>query len=195
MQTQFLTSKAITAIYGAEPTLGLHAELRASAQKAGLESKYHILPSSVVTSELLPALQKQGVISNNVNSIEQVRAQGGIFDTIICVRVLCSVPDQEKTVRDLYAMLKPGGKVLVTEHVVNPWRTAKGSVVARTMQSIYHLFGWSFFLGDCSMLRDTGEALRRAADADGGWESVELEPSFGWAPLTYISGILVKKSA
>lgn len=195
VQMPFLRPEAITAVYGAEPCLGLHAELRASAQKAGLESRYHILPSSVAVGELLPALQKQGVVSNDTNSLDQVRAQGGIFDTIICVRVLCSVPDQEKTIGDLYAMLKPGGKVLVTEHVVNPWRTAKGSVVARSMQSLYHLFGWSWFLGECCLTRDTTEVLRRAADADGGWESAELEPSFGWAPLTYVSGVLTKKSA
>jgi hypothetical protein len=100
----------------------------------------------------------------------------------------------EKTIQELYTLLKPGGRVLVTEHVVNPWRTAKGSILARVAQGVYQLLGWSFFIGDCCMDRDTEGALRKAADGDGGWESVDIERSFGWSPLPYISGVFVKKS-
>ena len=48
-------------------------------------------------------------------------------------------------------------------------------------------------MGDCHMNRDTAKALRNVAAVDGGWESVELERSFEWGPLPYISGTLVKK--
>lgn len=186
-----LRSPSIKAIYGAEPCLGLHGELRARADAEGVGDKYTILGCSVEATALLPALKNHGVISD---SAEKLPAQG-LFDTILCVRVLCSVPNPEQTIRELYALLKPGGKVLVTEHVVNPWRTAKGSIIARLMQTFYQMIGWSWFLGDCSLTRDTGEMLKKAADADGGWESVDLEPSFGRSPLSYVSGVLVKKSA
>jgi SAM-dependent methyltransferase len=185
-----LRSPAITAIYGAEPCVGLHGDLHSKAVAEGLESNYHILKCGAASAELIPALEATGT-----GVVDAHKANGrGIFDTIICVRVLCSVPQMEKTIQELYALLKPGGRVLVTEHVVNPWRTAKGSILARVAQGVYQLLGWSFFIGDCCMDRDTEGALRKAADGDGGWESVDIERSFGWSPLPYISGVLVKKS-
>ncbi|KAJ5688968.1 hypothetical protein N7462_003360 [Penicillium macrosclerotiorum] len=183
-QMPLLRSPAISAIYGAEPCVGLHATLRAKAASEGLDAKYHILPCGASAAELVPALQAAGVDQAS-----------GVFDTILCVRVLCSVPEMERTARELYALLKPGGRVLVTEHVVNPWQAAKGSLAARVMQGVYMLLGWWFFVGDCCLDRDTEGALRAAADEDGGWESMSLERSFWWSPLPYISGALVKKSA
>ncbi|KAI2793748.1 hypothetical protein POX_a00332 [Penicillium oxalicum] len=189
-QMHLLHSPAITAIYGAEPCVGLHAELRAKAQAEGLGDKYHILSCGAASSELIPALEGTGS-----GVVDAHRTNGsGIFDTILCVRVLCSVPQMEQTTRELYALLKPGGRLLVTEHVVNPWRTAKGSLLARMAQAIYMMLGWRYFIGDCCMNRDTERALRQAADEDGGWESVQLERSFGWSALPYISGELIKKT-
>ncbi|KAF7587502.1 hypothetical protein BBP40_007175, partial [Aspergillus hancockii] len=98
-QMPLLRSPAIKAIYGAEPCAGLHSELRARAEAEGLSDKYHILPCSVVAAELGPQLRERGLDRSG---------RGGVFDTIICVRVLCSVPDLEKTVAELYSLLKPG---------------------------------------------------------------------------------------
>ncbi|KAE8349918.1 S-adenosyl-L-methionine-dependent methyltransferase [Aspergillus coremiiformis] len=190
-QMPLLRSPAIKTIYGAEPCHGLHEELRSRADAEGLGEKYHILPCSVVASELVPMLQEQGLLPAGTTALDQTT---GVFDTILCVRVLCSVPDLDQTARELYSLLRPGGKILVTEHVVNPWRTAKGSVVARAMQTFYELLGWSWYLGDCRLNRNTERALRRAADVDGGWESVELERWFGRTCLPYIAGVFVKKA-
>lgn len=189
-QMPLLRSPAISAIYGAEPCHGLHKDLRAKAISEGLASKYHILGCGVAASELIPALRDAD--PGAVDAFD-ANSKNGVFDTILCVRVLCSVPEMERTVRELYGLLKPGGRMVVVEHVVNPWRTAKGSFVARIMQGVYQFLGWSFLIGDCCLVRDTEGALRGAADADGGWESVELERSFGWSALPYISGVLVKK--
>ncbi|THC94032.1 hypothetical protein EYZ11_006474 [Aspergillus tanneri] len=150
-QMPLLRSPAIKSIYGAEPCHGLHEELRARAESEGLGAKYHILPCSVVGSELGPALRKQGLDEDH-----------GVFDTIICVRVLCSVPHLQQTVNELYALLRPGGKLLIAEHVVNPWRTPKGSIVARALQTVYGVLGWSWVMGDCRLNRDTEKALRAA---------------------------------
>ncbi|KAJ5404211.1 phospholipid methyltransferase [Penicillium cosmopolitanum] len=180
-----LQSPAIKAIYGAEPCVGLHAELRARVEAEALVDKYRIVPSSVAAADLIPALEKQ--------SLSVSDSGAGVFDTIICVRVLCSVPDMQRTVCELYGLLRPGGQLLVVEHVVNPWRTAKGSVVARVMQAVYGFLGWSWYVGDCCLNRDTETALREAAEADGGWESVELDRWFGRSVLPYVSGVLVKR--
>lgn len=185
-----LKSPSISAIYGAEPCTGLHKVLHAKAVAEGLGSKYHILPCGVASSELVPALDATGT-----GVTDSHKANGdGVFDTIVCVRVLCSVPQLEQTMRELYGLLRPGGKVLVMEHVVNPWRTAKGSIAARIAQGVYQGLGWSFFVGDCCLDRDVEGALRGAADGDGGWESVAIERWMGWSALPHISGVLVKKS-
>ncbi|KAL1956782.1 hypothetical protein VTO42DRAFT_6836 [Malbranchea cinnamomea] len=185
-QMHLFTHPNLTAMYGAEPCVGLHADLRAKISSCGLLSKYHILPCSAEPHALIPALQKVGFSAAEI--------QRGIFDTVVCVRVLCSVPNPRQTIRGLYDLLKPGGRMIVCEHVVNPWTTAKGSVVARLMQAVYTALGWSFFMGDCHMNRDTERILKEVGEQDGGWASVELERSFGHGPLPYISGVLVKRS-
>ncbi|WEW56405.1 hypothetical protein PRK78_001848 [Emydomyces testavorans] len=184
IQMPFFTNPNIQAIYGAEPHAGLHPDLRAKIKHCGFSSKYHILHCGAETQSLLPALDRAGF--KDLGS--------GVFDAIVCVRVLCSVPRPEETIRGLYRLLKPGGKLLVAEHVVNPWCTRDGSVAGRLAQMVYTLLGWPFFLGGCRLDRDTGKALRMAADEDGGWASDTLKTSFAWGPLPYVSGTLVKKS-
>lgn len=176
----------IKSIYGAEPCTGLHAELRKRAQKEGLEGKYHVLGCGVEMGGLEPEMRRVGLLQPGAR-------REGVFDTIVCIRVLCSVPDLEQRTKELYTLLRPGGRLLVVEHVVNPWRTAKGSIVARLVQAVYGVFGWSWFLGNCCLNRDTEGALRKAAESDGGWDVVDIERSFGWSPLAYISGVLVKR--
>ncbi|KAK2875149.1 hypothetical protein FQN49_001733 [Arthroderma sp. PD_2] len=186
-QTQLFTNQNLRVMYGAEPCLGLHKDLHAKVESCGLSSKYQILHCGAQTESLLPALKKAGVLDDATNEGR------GLFDTIVCVRVLCSVPAPEKTVKGLYDLLKPGGKMLVCEHVVNPWTTAKGSTIARLVQAIYGLSGWRFFMGGCNLDRDTEHTLRAVANVDGGWESIDLESSFTLGPLPYVSGTLVKR--
>ncbi|KAL5002788.1 S-adenosyl-L-methionine-dependent methyltransferase [Aspergillus recurvatus] len=181
----------IKAIYGAEPCLGLHGELRRRAAEHGLAQKYTVLPCSVVQRELKPELERVGLVSDSSAD----GGNGGVFDSIITIRVLCSVPDPETTISYLYSLLKPGGKLLVVEHVVNPWTTPKGSILARIMQGVYHLFGWRWVMGDCCLNRDTEEMLRRAPKraGDRGWESVDVERWFEGTCMVYIAGVFVKQ--
>ncbi|OQE14929.1 hypothetical protein PENSTE_c031G02937 [Penicillium steckii] len=178
-QLPFLTQPAIIAIYWAEPCRALHSALRQKAVSQGISDRYHILPSGIAVTDLLPALKatKTGVMDKYERDPSQ-----GIFDTIIC-----------RSIQDLYDLLKPGGRLLVTEHVVNPWRSAKGSVIGRLAQAVYQILGWSWFMGDCRLDRNTERALQIAAEKDGGWEVFDLETSFEQSPLPYISGTLVKK--
>ena len=102
-QWLFLFARAlnpsITKIYGVEPNVGLHAELRANAVKAGLGDVYEVIGCGA----------------------EELGTKGGVqrgsVDTIVTVQCLCSIPGPERVIRDLYPLLKPGGKWLVYEHV------------------------------------------------------------------------------
>lgn len=177
-------SSKIKQIYGAEPATELHKTLRHNADATEIGHKYTVLRADAWFMSIQSELVGTGAIKHPNHAY-------GYFDTIVCVRVLCSVPRLRETIEDLHRLLKPGGKLLVCEHTANPWRTRKGSVIARIVQTMYMFIGWSYFVGDCELTRHIEQELRR--DANNRWESVNLERYFGTAVLTYVSGVLVKK--
>ena len=164
----------------------MHPQLLANARQQGLGDKYEIVTAGAEKESLIPGLAKAGLLAHGA-------AEGGIFDTIVCVRVLCSVTNVAETCETLYKLLKPGGKLLVCEHEVNPWPSSKGSVFGRAMQTVYSLMGWSFFVGNCTLTRDVGGMLEEVGRRAGGWENVDLKHNFGWSVLPYVSGTLVKR--
>ena len=174
----------ISVMYGAEPATELHGLLRTNANATKLAKKYSILKAGAEYEQITRQLLNEGVISSSDEA-------DGFFDSVVCVRVLCSVPDLASTLRDVHRLLKSRGKLFVVEHTANPWRTAKGSLVARVVQSIYMLMGWSFFVGDCSLTKDIEGELRKEAARR--WSSVDIERHFGKSVLTYIAGVLVKR--
>lgn len=91
----------IKRIYGIEPNSALHPELRAKVAEAGLENIYTIVPCGI---EDRAEMQKYGIETESI-------------DTVLSLKVLCSVPDPERMTRDLYRLLKPGGQLLLSEHV------------------------------------------------------------------------------
>lgn len=48
------------------------------------------------------------------------------FDTVICSFVFCSVPSAIKGLKELYRVCKPGGQVLLLEHVLSSKRVIAG---------------------------------------------------------------------
>lgn len=168
----------------------MHLALKESANVAGLGDKYQILPCGGERASLLPALAKAGLLKESGGEVKEE----GIFDTIISIRVLCSVPNLESSLSTLYSLLRPGGRFIICEHVVNPWRTPKGSILGRAFQVLYMLLGWPFFIGDCRMDRDTATLLKQIGEANEGWESVELDKTMEWSVLPFTSGVYVKKS-
>lgn len=96
-----LDPSKIKRVYGIEPNVALHPELRARIAKAGLENVYIIVPCGI---EDRTELKKYGI-------------ESGSIDTVLSMKVLCSVPEPERMTRDLYGLLKPGGQLLLSEHV------------------------------------------------------------------------------
>ncbi|OCL14687.1 hypothetical protein AOQ84DRAFT_280523 [Glonium stellatum] len=175
----------IDIMYGAEPSIYLHPGLLKNADKAGFGSKYRALQCGGEPESLIPALAKVGALN--------VGASQGAFDAIVCVRVLCGVPRPEETIQGLYRLLKPGGRLLVCEHTVNPWRHGSGSILARIFQVIYKLLGWSFFMGGCNIDRDTVKFLRAGAGTEG-WAKTELKYVEPDTAVPHIVGYLVKRT-
>lgn len=182
---RFSRPENITAIYGVEPGVSLHEGLRESAKKAGLGAKYHVLAATADLDAIVPALVKEGVIKSDSPSATDLQ----LFDEIACVRVLCGVPDQAATVADLHGLLKPGGRFVICEHVLNTSNT-----YARWAQRFYMLLGWKQLMGGCDLMRNTMETfLKVAKDKDGGWAKVEVGQVDEYSPTIHVVGVLTKK--
>ena len=91
----------IDRIYGVEPNVNLHDALRSNIKKHGCSDVYTIVPCGV---EDLDKLREYGIKPESI-------------DTVVSVQVLCSVPRPAALVKDIYRLLKPGGEMVVYEHV------------------------------------------------------------------------------
>ncbi|OAP60727.1 hypothetical protein AYL99_05729 [Fonsecaea erecta] len=182
---RFTHPENITAIYGVEPGVSLHAQLRAKAAQAGLGAKYHVLAATADLDALLPQLIRAGLVAPGKTAPADLQ----LFDEIVCLRVLCGVPDQAATVADLYGLLKPGGRFVVCEHVLNTHHWP-----ARLAQRLYMLLGWKQLMGGCCLTRSTIDTLLQVARArDGGWAEVTLTPDDEYSPSMHVTGVLIKK--
>lgn len=201
------SSDQVKVIYGVEPATDLHPALRQKVRAAGLEGRYRILGCGAQEGSLVPALVRAGVLSPDgagAGAGEGKDGHGhghGPFDEVVCVRVLCGVPDLTATVAGLYALLKPGGRMVVFEHVVNSGSgrhgkqktSGNGNEVAARLQRLYMWLGWPVFTGGCELTRDTRRAVEEAARKDGGWAECHLAMLDEWSVVPHVVGYCVKK--
>ena len=101
-------------------------------------------------------------------------------DAVISTLVLCSVPDLDATLAEIHRILKPGGTLLVIEHVAAP-----SGGLRWVQEGISPV--WQWMADGCHPNRDTGEALEAA-----GFSSVELE-RFD-APLPVVSPHIIGRA-
>jgi SAM-dependent methyltransferase len=77
------------------------------------------------------------------------------FDTVVSTLVLCTVEDVEQSLREISRVLRPGGQLLLIEHV-----RADGVVLARWQDRLHR--PWLAFGYGCNCNRDTRGALAAA---------------------------------
>lgn len=178
--------RGITTVYGVEPNTQSHPRLRQRALAAGLEGIYKILPVGIEDIAKETALEK------------------GSVDAIVSLLCLCSIPEPEKNIRELYSYLKPGGRWYIYEHVkskgyrsmqiyqgrASPLHNQISVNILTRSLAIVNWF-WPIAYGGCQLCRDTEKALREA----GPWSKVDLKqpPEEPWhATIPHIFGILTK---
>lgn len=92
-------------------------------------------------------------------------------DTVLCSLVLCSVDDPGRALGEVRRVLRPGGQLLVLEHVRAPTGTRLAAVQDRLDP------WWGRFAGGCHVARQTRAALREAGFDDSGVADLPLRPS------------------
>ena len=107
----------------------------------------------------------------------QIQAADASFDRIVCTFTLCTIPDADAALQEMRRVLKPGGKLLFSEHGLAP-----DLPVVRWQNRLTPL--WKPFSGGCHLNRDI-PALIRA----GGFSIGQLDSSYlkGPRPMTWVS--------
>lgn len=93
------------------------------------------------------------------------------FDTIVLTFTLCTIPDAEGAVREMYRVLKPGGVLHYAEH------TRSDHAPMRAFQNALNPV-WGMFSGGCNLNRDAVALLEA-----GGFELDDVH-GHGRGPLT-----------
>jgi ubiquinone/menaquinone biosynthesis C-methylase UbiE len=93
---------------------------------------------------------------------EQLSFENDSFDAVVTTLVLCSVEDQALALAEIHRVLKPGGRLVLLEHVASANRNI------RALEYLFDVVVWSHVFGGCHTSRDTGAALTAAGfDTDG----------------------------
>ncbi|KAL4812364.1 S-adenosyl-L-methionine-dependent methyltransferase [Aspergillus spinulosporus] len=155
-------------IYGVEPNSHFKEEIDAKLRKHGLADKYKLILCGVEDSDVL---RGEGISE-------------GSLDAVLCIQVLCAVKDPKNVMKEVWKLLKPGGKFIFWEHGESRNRLT-GLAQAFTNPA------WSTFVG-CHLTRTVKADILHCGE----WENpgdIE-EPEEPTSLLPRIQGVLVKKA-
>jgi SAM-dependent methyltransferase len=85
-------------------------------------------------------------------------------DAVVCTLLLCTVSDPAAALAEVRRVLRPGGRLVLVEHVAAP----AGSGLGRLQRLVRAPWRWAF--EGCDLTRDTGELLATA-----GFAAVDLD--------------------
>ena len=110
------------------------------------------------------ALTQRDDICLNSLQAEKLPLEDNRFDYVIASLVCCSVTNIDRSLAEIYRVLKPGGRYLFIEHVA-----AKTDSKARRLQEWLTPL-WRKFAGNCHLNRETEKAMLMA-----GFELVKIQ--------------------
>ncbi|PYC20181.1 SAM-dependent methyltransferase [Aquipseudomonas alcaligenes] len=148
----FYDADKVSAIVGVDPAAQMQALARRRSERIAI-------PLEMVALEL-----------------GQIQAADASFDSIVCTFTLCTIPEPLAALSEMRRVLKPGGKLLFSEH-----GRAPDPGVRRWQQRLTPL--WKPLAGGCHLDRDIPALLKA-----GGFTIRELYSSYlpGPRPMTWV---------
>jgi ubiquinone/menaquinone biosynthesis C-methylase UbiE len=113
---------------------------------------------------------------------DHLPGEPGSFDAGVAALVLCTVPDQQRALAELFRVIKPGGELRFYEHVIADTRAQ-----ARFQRFADATF-WPHVAGGCHMARDTKSAIEHAGFQIEKCERFQFSPAPFLPPDAHILG-------
>jgi ubiquinone/menaquinone biosynthesis C-methylase UbiE len=66
------------------------------------------------------------------------------FDTVVCTFSLCAIPDEQRALAEMHRVLRPGGRLLLADHVASSARPARA--IQRLLELVTVPLGGEHFL-------------------------------------------------
>ncbi|KAI1759460.1 S-adenosyl-L-methionine-dependent methyltransferase [Hypoxylon sp. FL1150] len=155
-------------IYGIEINGSFVPDLQAQVAECGLDGKYTVVHCGVEDADVL---EEHGI-------------KPGTIDSIVSIQVFCSASQPDAVAKEMYRLLKPGGKLIFWEH------HKCQDFVTWIFQTLWNI-SWSFLVG-CEINRDIISMLKSA----GTWENVDSietnEQNRPWGLMPRSWGVLIK---
>ena len=123
-----------------------------------------IEPNPAMHPYLFEAAKNRGITASLLECFtEHIYLGDNLIDYVISSEVLCSVSNLDRSIAEIKRVLKPGGKFLFMEHVVD-----KHNILRRSVQKTVPHTPWKCYSDGCDPGRDIGAAIKNA-----GFSSVE----------------------
>ena len=149
-----------------------------------------IEPNKAMHPYLQDKAKDQGI---DVELFEGITEEFGIkdnfFDFVVCTLVLCSVSNVIELLGEIHRVLKPGGKFVFLEHVVD-----NKSTFRRVVQKALPFTPWLYFSDGCHPGRDTAKYIEKAGFSNIKYQSY-LQEGNGfiiWVNKPHIYGYAIK---
>jgi ubiquinone/menaquinone biosynthesis C-methylase UbiE len=113
---------------------------------------------------------------------DRLPGEPGSFDAGVAALVLCTVPDQQRALAELFRVIRPGGELRFYEHVVghSKWESRYQRFADATF--------WPHVAGGCHLARDTKMGIEQAGFVIETCERFRFSPSPFLPPDPHILG-------
>lgn len=165
---KYYDAGAVSHLYALEPFPGLLPHLRKAVAARGQDfaAKTTVVPLGI---------EAHGRMEKEFGLTDQS------IDTLVLVQCLCSIPDPEACLAHCTRLLKPGGRLILIEHV------AATTPLPRRIQDLLTP-AWSFIANGCEINRDTLGSLKKL----GCWDGVEVQRPDQQSTLDLVPHVFVK---
>ena len=154
-----LYSKGATVI-ACEPSVAMFEKAQVAAKSQDIQAEINLVNMGLESDVLYKLVKKESL------------------DAVVCTLVLCTIPDLNAAIKEIKYFLKPGGKLLVLEHIKAHSDT--GMLLQNTLNPL-----WNLCADGCNLNRPTDLELKKA-----GLKVIEEE--FFYEILPFYSATMVK---